>query len=123
MKTSIRGKAIRNEKTVSRIRRHRRIRAKVIGTAARPRLAIFRSNRGDYAQIIDDSASNTLAQANWKEVKGKTPTERAAAVGTLVAERAKAKKIDAVVFDRGGFRYTGHVKALADAARAAGLSF
>lgn len=123
MSNTLRGKVVRSAKALGRVRRHRRIRARISGTAERPRLAVFRSNRGAYVQLIDDAASNTLAQANWREVKGKTPRERAVAVGALIAERAKAKKIETVVFDRGGFRYAGHVKALADAAREAGLNF
>lgn len=123
MKATLKGKAIRNAKTLSRERRHRRIRSRIKGTPERPRLAVFRSNKGDYAQIIDDVACHTIAQANWKEVKAKTPLLRAAAVGVLIAERATAKKVKEVVFDRAGFRYQGHVKALADAAREAGLSF
>jgi large subunit ribosomal protein L18 len=97
-----------------RARRHKRIRAKVVGSAEKPRLALFRSNRALYVQVIDDATGHTLASAKGDD---------AVAVGTMIAEKAKAKGISAVVFDRAGFRYTGSVKALADAARAAGLTF
>src|SRR3989344_62943 len=123
MKASLKGRAVRDAKSLGRARAPRRIRARISGTALRPRLAVFRSNRGDYAQVIDDDACRTIAQANWREVKGKTPLLRARAIGTLVAERVLEKKIKAIVFDRGGFRYQGHVRALAEAAREAGLSF
>jgi large subunit ribosomal protein L18 len=123
MKKLYKGRAVRNVKTLARLRRHARVRGKVAGTAERPRLAVWKSSTAIYAQLIDDSAQKTLAQANAREVKEKTPLERAAAVGRLIAERAKAKKVSAVVYDRGGFRYAGHVKALADAAREAGLQF
>ncbi len=123
MKKLYKGKAVRNEKALARLRRHARVRGKVSGTASRPRLAVWKSSTAIYAQIIDDAAQKTLAQANAREVKGSTPLERAAAVGKLIAERAGEKKIEAVVYDRGGFRYAGHVKALAEAAREAGLKF
>jgi large subunit ribosomal protein L18 len=100
--------------TEKRIVRHRRIRAKVVGTAERPRLAVYRSNRALYAQVIDDEKGVTLASATGNE---------AAAVGSTIAKRAKEKGISAVVFDRGGFEYAGGVKVLADAAREAGLVF
>jgi large subunit ribosomal protein L18 len=112
-----------------RIRRHLRVRKRVAGTNERPRLSIFRSNIHIYAQVIDDAASRTLAAASTKDaelassLKGKTKTERAKAVGQLIAERAKAAGIEKVVFDRGGFKYHGRVQALADAAREAGLNF
>ena len=98
------------------------IRKKVSGTSERPRLAVFRSNKEIYAQIIDDINSNTLAAASSKEAKG-TKTEQAAIVGKLIAETAKKAGVDTVVFDRGGFLYHGRVKALADSAREAGLKF
>ena len=115
------------QKRDSRIRRHARVRRQVAGTAERPRLAVFRSNRHVVAQVIDDRAGVTLAAASTLEAdlrRGATGHAAAAAkVGTLVAERAKAAGIDQVVFDRGGFRYHGRVAALADAARDAGLEF
>lgn len=98
------------------------IRKKVSGTSERPRLAVFRSNKEIYAQLVDDVAGNTLASASSKEAKG-TKTEQAAAVGTLIAENAKKAGISNVVFDRGGFLYHGRVKALAESAREAGLKF
>jgi large subunit ribosomal protein L18 len=98
------------------------IRKKVSGTSDRPRLAIFRSNREIYAQIIDDINSSTLASASSKDAKG-TKTEQAAEVGKLIAETAKKAGVKAVVFDRGGFLYHGRVKALADSARDEGLKF
>lgn len=104
-------------------RRHARIRSTISGTAERPRLAVFRSNKNIYAQLIDDVAGVTLvAASDIKEAKG-TKTERAALVGTQLAKRASEKNISAVVFDRGGFAYTGRVQALADAARTGGLKF
>jgi len=110
-----------------RIRRHRRVRRKLAGSAARPRLAVFRSSKHITAQIVDDDAGHTLASASTVEsdLRG-TPggtIEAARAVGTLVATRAKAAGITTVVFDRGGFTYHGRVAALADAARAEGLEF
>jgi large subunit ribosomal protein L18 len=113
----------------ARIRRHTRVRRKVAGTMARPRLNVFRSATHIYAQVIDDVAGRTLVAASdldkalLAETAGKTKTERAVLVGKAVAERAKAAGIDAVVFDRGGFQYHGRVRALADAAREAGLGF
>lgn len=114
---------------VARKRRHRRVRAKLSGSAARPRLNVFRSLNHIYAQVIDDSVGHTLAAASTldKEVAGeadgKTKKEQAALVGRALAERAKAAGISQVVFDRGGYRYHGRVKALADAAREGGLEF
>ena len=98
------------------------IRKKVSGTAERPRLAIFRSNREIYAQLIDDISGNTLAYACSTEAKG-TKIEQADIVGKLIADNAKKVGVDTVVFDRGGFLYHGRVKALADSAREAGLNF
>jgi large subunit ribosomal protein L18 len=107
-----------------RTRRHLRVRKTVQGTPERPRLAVFRSNKHIYAQVIDDSTGRTLASASTKadKVSG-SKKEAAAQVGKLVAERAKAAGIEAIVFDRGGFRYHGRVAAIAEAARAAGLKF
>lgn len=116
-------KALKNSKTQSRARRHKRIRAKVRGTTETPRLSVFKSNRYISAQIIDDDKGVTLASAHSKVVKGKTMMERSEAVGALIAESAKSKKIEKVAFDRGGFIYTGNIKALAEAARKAGLKF
>ena len=113
-----------------RKRRHVRVRAKVSGTAQRPRLNVFRSSAHMYAQVIDDNQGHTLVSASDLEdaVKeragaGATKTARAKAVGEVVAERAKAAGISAVVFDRGGFLYHGRIKAVADGAREAGLDF
>jgi large subunit ribosomal protein L18 len=115
------------QKRDARLRRHRRVRRKVRGTATRPRLAVFRSNRHISAQVIDDVAGRTLAAASTLEPQlrqGATGNKAAAAaVGRLVAERARAAGIDKVVFDRGGFLYHGRVAAVADAAREAGLEF
>jgi large subunit ribosomal protein L18 len=109
----------------ARVKRHRRVRKRVIGTTDRPRLAVFRSNRHIYAQVIDDTTGRTVASASTAEPglrDGATATVDAAkAVGQLVGERAKATGISRVVFDRGGFRYHGRVAALCDGARAAGL--
>jgi large subunit ribosomal protein L18 len=108
----------------ARARRHRRIRVTLSGTTQRPRLNVFRSLQHIYAQIIDDSTGTTLAAASTlgAEVSG-TKSDRARAVGKAVAERAKEKGISSVVFDRGGYKYHGRIKALADAAREAGLDF
>jgi large subunit ribosomal protein L18 len=108
-----------------RLRRRRRVRAKVRGTAERPRLAVFRSNKGVQAQLIDDVAGHTLAAVNWteKELRELARMEQAARAGALLAERAKGAGVESVVFDRGGYRYHGRVKALADGAREAGLRF
>ena len=116
------------KKTIDpRVRRHRRGRKKVRGTAERPRLAVFRSNNHIYAQVIDDITGRTLAAASTADASlkgGATGNiDAATKVGTLVAERAKAAGVERVVFDRGGFRYHGRVAALADAAREGGLEF
>ena len=95
-------------------RRHKRIRATISGTAERPRLSVFRSNKFIYAQLIDDTKGHTLAQANASDAK---------AVGADIAKKAKAAKIAKVVFDRGGYLYTGKIKAVADSAREGGLDF
>ena len=113
----------------ARLRRHARVRKNLSGTADRPRLSVFRSLSEIYAQVIDDHKGNTLVSASSvdkelrDELKGKNKSEQAKLVGEAVAKRAKSKGIEAVVFDRGGFRYTGRVKALADGARAGGLQF
>ena len=108
-----------------RLRRRRRVRAKVTGTAARPRISVFRSNRGISAQLIDDLDGRTITAVNWTEadLRGLKPMEQAARVGALIAERAKAAGIETAVFDRGGYQYHGRVKALADGAREGGLDF
>ena len=115
----------RGTKTQSRLRRRRRVRAKVRGTAARPRLSVFRSNKGIQAQVIDDVAGHTLAAVNWTEddLKSLKSMDQAKRAGELLAERAKAAGVETVVFDRGGYRYHGRVKALADGAREKGLAF
>lgn len=111
-------------KRAKRERRHTRVRSVVIGTAERPRLAVFRSASHIYAQVIDDASGKTLVAATSAEIKTKAAkTDLSTQVGTAIAEKAKAKGINAVVFDRGGYRYHGRVKALADAARAGGLDF
>jgi large subunit ribosomal protein L18 len=111
----------------SRTRRHLRVRKKVTGSTARPRLVVFRSTRHIYVQVVDDLASRTLVSASTLDdgVRGSDGDKKvlAAAVGRLIAERAKAAGIDKVVFDRGGYRYHGRIAALADAAREGGLSF
>lgn len=117
-----------NKKTAARIRRRKSIRKKIEGTESRPRLAVFRSARHIYAQIIDDGAGLTLAAASTMspELKGKSFDDKKAAaeaVGKLVAEKAKAANVTTVVFDRGGFLFHGRVAALANGARAGGLDF
>jgi large subunit ribosomal protein L18 len=111
-------------KPARRLKRRRRVRAKVHGTAERPRISVFRSNRGIFAQLIDDDAGRTLAAVNWteSELRGLKPMEQATRAGALLAERAKAAGIDTAVFDRGGYQYHGRVKALADGAREGGLT-
>lgn len=106
-----------------RSRRHARVRARVIGTLARPRLAVFRSGKHIYAQLIDDRAQHTLAAANDLGVKVKGKLARAGKVGESIAKVAVAKKVKQVAFDRGGYRYTGRVRAVAEGARAGGLEF
>ena len=111
-------------KIEKRKRRHGRVRAKVSGTEARPRLVVFRANQHIYAQIIDDNTGKTLVAASDLEIKSKSKKlDKSVEVGAAIAEKAKAKNISAVIFDRGGYKYHGRVKALADAARAAGLEF
>jgi large subunit ribosomal protein L18 len=107
-----------------RLKRRRRVRAKIHGTATRPRISVFRSNRGIFAQLIDDDAGRTIAAVNWTEaeLRGLKPMEQATRAGALLAERAKAAGIGTAVFDRGGYQYHGRVKALADGAREGGLT-
>jgi large subunit ribosomal protein L18 len=108
-----------------RLKRRRRVRAKVRGTAERPRIAVFRSNRGIFAQLIDDDAGRTLAAVNWTEpeLRSLKRMEQANKAGAVLAERAKAAGVETAVFDRGGYQYHGRVKALAEGAREAGLTF
>ena len=114
----------RTDRKVNRIKRHKRVRVHVTGTKERPRLAVFRSLNHVYAQLIDDAASRTLAAASTVDLKAKgNGVEEAANVGKAIADKAKDAGISSVVFDRGGFLYHGRIKALADAAREAGLEF
>jgi large subunit ribosomal protein L18 len=108
-----------------RLRRHRRVRAKVRGSAQRPRVSVFRSNRGISAQLIDDERGHTLAAVNWTEpdLRELPRMDQARRAGELLAARAREAGVDAVVFDRGGYRYHGRVRALAESARESGLSF
>lgn len=113
----------KNSKTEKRLRIKRKIRAKVSGTSARPRLSVYKSNQNIYAQLIDDASGKTLFTASdVKENKG-TKKERAVMVGKEIAQKAASGKIEEVVFDRNGFNYTGRIKLLADSAREAGLKF
>ena len=107
-----------------RLKRRRRVRAKVSGTAARPRVSVFRSNRGVCAQVVDDVAGRTLAAVAWfePELKGLGKAQASTKAGQLLAERAKAAGVTEAVFDRGGYRYHGHVRALAEAIRETGLT-
>jgi len=108
----------------ARLRRRRRVRAKVRGSADRPRISVFRSNRGISAQLIDDDAGRTLAAVNWTEPELRTlaPTEQAHKAGEVLAQRAQAAGVQVAVFDRGGYQYHGRVKALAEGAREGGLT-
>jgi large subunit ribosomal protein L18 len=108
-----------------RLRRRRRVRARVTGTAERPRLSVYRSNRGVFAQLIDDGKGHTVAAVNWiePELRKLAATQQAKRAGELLAERAKAAGIESCVFDRGGYQYQGRVKALAEGAREGGLVF
>ena len=108
-----------------RLRRRRRVRAKVTGTAVRPRISVFRSNRGVFAQLIDDAEGRTLVSVNWTEadLRDLKRMEQAKRAGELLAERAKAAGVETAVFDRGGYRYHGRVQALAEGAREGGLIF
>ena len=107
-----------------RLKRRRRVRAKVTGTAQRPRISVFRSNRGIAAQLVDDIAGHTLAAVAWTEapLRDKAPMEQASAAGKLLAERATAAGISTAVFDRGGYQYHGRVKAFAEGVREGGLT-
>lgn len=119
----------KKSRSLARERRHVRVRKHLSGTTSRPRLNVFKSLTGIYAQIVDDSEGNTLISASTvdkelrEKMKGLKKTEQAKAIGKAIAERAKSKGISSVVFDRGGFRYVGRVKALADGAREGGLQF
>ena len=108
-----------------RLKRRRRVRAKITGTAERPRISVFRSNRGVFVQLIDDDSGRTLAAVNWTEdeLKSLKRMEQASKAGQLLAERAKAAGVETAVFDRGGYQYHGRVKALAEGAREGGLIF
>ena len=108
-----------------RLKRRRRVRAKVTGSAERPRISVFRSNRGVFAQLIDDESGRTLAAVNWTEdeLKSLKRMEQAKKAGELLAERARAAGVETAVFDRGGYQYHGRVKALAEGAREGGLIF
>jgi large subunit ribosomal protein L18 len=108
-----------------RLRRRRRVRARVNGTAERPRLSVYRSNRGVFAQLVDDTKGHTVAAVNWiePELRKLSATDQAKRAGELLAERAKAAGVESCVFDRGGYQYHGRVKALADGAREGGLAF
>lgn len=114
---------IRLSKTEQRQRRHRRIRAKISGDSSRPRLSVFKSNNYIVAQLIDDTKGVTLAAVSDKGLKGKTKTLRAEEAGEALAKTSLAKGVTTVVFDRGGFIYTGRIRAFAEAARRGGLSF
>jgi len=119
----------KNSRSIARVRRHTRVRKKLMGTAERPRLNVFRSLSAIYAQMIDDQTGRTLLAASTvdhelrEKMKGLKKSEQAKLVGQTLAERAKSKGIQAVVFDRGGYRYIGRIKALADGAREGGLQF
>jgi large subunit ribosomal protein L18 len=108
-----------------RMRRRRRVRAKIRGSAERPRLSVFRSNRGMFAQLIDDDAARTLASVSWTEadLRGLSPLEQAKRAGETLAGRAKEAGVETCLFDRGGYRYHGRVRALAEGAREGGLRF
>jgi large subunit ribosomal protein L18 len=112
-------------KPQQRLRRRRRVRARIRGTAERPRLSVYRSNRGVFAQLIDDQAGRTLAAVNWTEaeLRGSSPMEQAKKAGELLAKRAADAGVSSCVFDRGGYRYHGRVAAIADGAREGGLEF
>ena len=112
-------------KPAKRLRRRRRVRAKVTGTPERPRLSVFRSNRGIQAQLVDDLGGRTMAAVNWTEdeLKGLDRMDQARRVGELIAQRGKGAGVETCVFDRGGYKYHGRVRALAEGAREEGLSF
>jgi large subunit ribosomal protein L18 len=111
-------------KEATRLKRRRRVRAKITGTAERPRVSVFRSNRGITAQLVDDVAGRTLAAVTWTEapLRDKAPMEQAGEAGKLLAERAKEAGVERVVFDRGGYQYHGRVKAFAEGIREGGLT-
>ena len=111
-------------KPQARLRRRRRVRAKITGTAARPRISVFRSNRGIAAQLVDDVAGHTLAAVAWTEapLRDQPPMQQAAAAGRLLAERASAAGVTTAVFDRGGYQYHGRVKAFAEGVREGGIT-
>jgi large subunit ribosomal protein L18 len=113
------------EKSRRRSRRRSRIRGKVHGTPERPRLSVYRSNRGIFAQLVDDESGRTLAAVSWTEpeLRSLRPVEKATKAGELLAERARAANLESCVFDRGGYRYHGRIKALAEGARTGGLKF
>jgi large subunit ribosomal protein L18 len=110
-------------KPQTRLKRRRRVRAKVTGTAERPRISVFRSNRGIHAQLVDDLSGRTLAAVSWTEsdLRGLKPMEQAGKAGELLAQRAKAAGVEVALFDRGGYRYHGKVKAFAEGVREGGL--
>src|SRR3954452_23527249 len=110
---------------IRRLKRRRRVRAKVHGSAERPRISVFRSNRGNFAQLVDDDSGRTLASVNWTEsdLRSLKPMEQAEKAGRLLADRAKAAGVETVVFDRGGYQYHGRVKAPAGGPRGGGLKF
>jgi large subunit ribosomal protein L18 len=112
-------------KREQRLRRRRRVRARIVGTAERPRLSVYRSNRGIFAQLIDDGKGHTVAAVNWiePELRKLSAAEQAKRAGQLLAERAKAAGVETCVFDRGGYQYHGRVRALAEGAREGGLLF
>jgi large subunit ribosomal protein L18 len=112
-------------KRQARLRRRRRVRARIVGTAERPRLSVYRSNRGVFAQLIDDGKGHTVAAVNWiePELRKLTASEQAKKAGEMLAERGKAAGVETCVFDRGGYQYHGRVKALAEGAREGGLVF
>jgi large subunit ribosomal protein L18 len=112
-------------KRQARLRRRRRVRARIVGSAERPRLSVYRSNRGVFAQLVDDDAGRTLAAVNWTEpeLRKLAASAQAKRAGELLAERAKGAGVESCVFDRGGYRYHGRVKALAEGAREGGLVF
>jgi large subunit ribosomal protein L18 len=108
-----------------RLRRRRRVRARIQGTGERPRLSVYRSNRGVFAQLIDDTSGHTVAAVNWiePELRKLSASDQAKRAGELLADRAKAAGVETCVFDRGGYKYHGRVKALAEGAREGGLAF
>jgi large subunit ribosomal protein L18 len=112
-------------KRQQRLRRRRRVRARIVGSAERPRLSVYRSNRGVFAQLVDDAAGRTLAAVNWTEpeLRELSASEQAKRAGELLAERAKSAGVETCVFDRGGYKFHGRVKALAEGAREKGLKF